>query len=94
MLVRGSSEKAEMTSVTAAYAASGQKKRGTAGSVLSCTICTVQTTIIKASRMFAAAIEIWSEATKQRSSATVARSSPGAVPGCVTLIAAVVIGVL
>ena len=90
-LVRGSREKAEMTSVAAAYATSGQKKRGTPSAVRSWTICATQQTIISARRMLAAAIEICSDATKHSSNATVTRSSAGAVRGCVMLIAAVVI---
>src|SRR5258705_12567874 len=94
MLVRGSTEKAEMSSVTAPYATRGQKKRGTEGSVFSCTSTAIQHTSISARRTFAAAIEICSDATKQRSSATVTRSRPGTARGCVMLIVAVVMYVV
>src|SRR5258705_12747647 len=93
MLVRGSTEKVEMRTVAPAYATSGQKKRGTEKTVFSRTITATQHTSISDSRICAYAMEIWSNATKQSSSAKVTRSRPGAVRGCVMLIVAVVSGV-
>ena len=61
--------------------------------VRSWTSCATQQTSMSEPRMLAAAIEICSDATKQSSSATVARSSHGSVRGCGMLIVAVVIAV-